>query len=231
MIPTKCDFSLEFGHSEFSENCVFDRDSIITSSLLAKDLVRELRTRKYSYSTCILVDDKIVKPHLRADCPFRLLKLVNSYLRPDFIAFESNLKRVYLEMLDNIQSGKRKTVQKKLERYIRSRGSLACSHDISIWYMLRSGLVEVDQELVFKYTAAGRPRENSVFYGQRIVSILPLEMRKHERLADKEILQYINPTLNLLDHVIRFYYDSQKLYHEDQEIQKDSMIAILEGAK
>ena len=187
-MTTLVDWNLEVAHVNWASPAA--SFSIEEALATAREYTSDWSRSGKSFVICSLVDDKefrisdrdawLVEAERGHPELFRML---------DYVCFESDLVTLKDEFLNQLQPRQRGRIDREIDRYRRKHGSVACSHDIAVWHMLRLGLLGSGDQII---RAIRRRRERDdlhSFYARSALSILEEEDREAEERAS-EILRY-----------------------------------------
>jgi len=164
------DYNIEFGHIYLNEN--FSKEHF-DGAQVAKKVVSDLKKCNKTYSLTLMIDDYNPDEQL-LHLEEYLTELTKIGIRPDFMVYESSLTKFKDLMLDKASS----EISRKYRHYIENKGKCPCSFLISIWHILRLGLIK-DGSAIF--ALSNRPIEE--FYARNIITILPARFQEVEKMG------------------------------------------------
>ncbi len=182
------DFNVEFGHIYSDQE--FGKEQI-QSIQRAKKVLQDLEKRRKSFTTVVLIDEYSPIVSTLEETQF-LKEMGNKDLRPDFIAYESNLTAIADKIIESIPKIKLKTESIKGKKVLilitdkkriglkDNLGRHTCSMLIAAWILARLGLFDIP---IKKYG-------KSSFPGKKLITILPEKYRETE----KKVLEILEVT-------------------------------------
>ncbi len=208
------DYNIEFAHVEFTRGCTFNEQTTYHSSTIAKMLIGKLAERGSSYSTSVLIDNKHVPNSLNVDCISRFFRITCSQLKVNYVCYETSLSRYMDRVIHLLPAKPRKKVSDDVEHYLRIRGRIACSHDISIWHLMRLGYInDLDLDVIIPFDRFWEESSWPPFKSKIAVSILSDELVEEEERSQKDILRHVIipglPEPGLPDKIGRIYFNDK----------------------
>lgn len=167
----KVDINIEYAHIYSNEN--YNREHF-EAGWIANQTLLKLTESGLVVSTVILVDEYNPSEHI-LDINGFVGKMKDSALAPDFIAYESKLIIHSDDFLESIQNPRWKN---SLKNGIRSSGRTPCSVLAAIWYLVRLGIYNSDNDI--------QPINGSKidsFPANKIITILPQRYMSVEQRA------------------------------------------------
>lgn len=192
MKPT--DYSIEFCHIYLNETFSTEHELSIS---VVKELIQKFDLET-TYSLNVLVDDYNATEQLLDLEDFKK-RLKDEGTKPDYLASEARLAHYANVLLDQMRNGK---LKKSYERYIFDKGFVPCSFMIAIWYLLRLGLIEQEQDFLVYEKNGGHSKS---FIGKKLISVLPERFRGVEDKASAIIKA--TPFASRLEDIDHIYYD------------------------
>lgn len=189
MKPSPVDWNLEVAHVNWALPNA--GDSVAESIADAKDYIAGWTSRGERYVVCILVDDKELRIPDRAEWLRTTRRDYQALFEMlDYVCFESDLVKLKDEFLKQLRPNQRGRIGREIERYRRKHGRVACSHDITIWHLLRLGLLASGNKSLHRVSTKRSPNAARLgFYARSALSILEEDDRAAEERA-QEILKY-----------------------------------------
>lgn len=204
----RAEVNVELAHTYW--DCVDFIDRFSVELKKSTELFRELRVAEPGrrVSTSILVDDKRLSSNGKLPWLYsQIAKAPELFSSIDYVVLESELKGRLLSFYNTIRPEKVSSIKAEIERYIRSKRITACSHDIAIWHVMRSGALGYRNLPV--YRIGGELKSERLvpsFCAPRIVSILNQGDREHEEDAETEILKFVEAPRFDWRSIERAYY-------------------------
>lgn len=170
------DYNIEFAHIYADDKF---GDEQIKSIKLLNRLVKDLKLRKKSYSTVILIDEFSPKEKMLNEKKF--IDLVKEYnAEIDFIGYESKLTLLFNDLEKIIDKSKLTSegnslflLEGKNKIALQRNGKPTCSALIAVWVLYRFGIFNTPNKLL-------KNLGNKEFIGRRIITILPEKYRDTE---------------------------------------------------
>lgn len=159
------DYNIEFSHIYTDENFGPEHNKSVTLML---DLVKELKDKKSTYTTTLMVDD--YNPNIKIlDIDQLMDKLTTLKAKPNFLVYESRLTDLSDGLL-NEMSGK---IKSEYVKYIFNKQKYPCSFLLAIWHLSRLGLMD-----------GPIPSDSKEdFTGIRTITIIPRKFTSVEKKA------------------------------------------------
>lgn len=164
------DYNIEFGHIYLNEN--FSKEHF-DGAKIAKDIVKKLQNEGRTFCLTLMVDDYNPDEQF-LDLEEYISELTKLGITPDFVVYESSLTKFKDLMLSESSNH----ISKQYSSYIERKGKCPCSFLISIWHVLRLGLIK-DGSAIFSLTN----RPISEFYAKNIITILPERFQGVEKMG------------------------------------------------
>lgn len=202
------DVNIEFAH--IVPNSDASRYSFTKSYNIFKQFCYECLRKDESFSVSILIDDKRCDRDTAIRWFVEELEIANfEYFDVLYWGIESELVHYLDDFYRCIDDAHRVRISRRVGRYLNAHGKLGCMHDISIWHLLRLGVISIQDSLALRIGRRFRELgddERRLFYAGRVVSILSEGDRKHEERAIKDILCHVEPEWDLNSYIEREFY-------------------------
>ena len=181
------DISIEISHIELDrvtgEIEGVANEIMEKSFRIAKSLKSKLMLKDYSFNTVVLIDDKKYSRSTSSRKQQVIENVLARLMRDgvDYVVFESELEPYSRDILPLIHSRYRRDfdIHKK-------HASTGCTEDIVIWYSLRLGIINHNDNL-FKEYSRYKQHKRPPFNANRLISILPSSLRNVEARAEQRI--------------------------------------------
>jgi hypothetical protein len=194
--------SLELGHTTLTRDRTFDHDELSRSCKLANRLRTCVVPATLSVVTTLLIDDKKIDARIRERRGGELTAYLQRFAEIDYYCYERDLVAYVEPMLACLTPRVRKTQREAIDRRRRNGyETLACSVDVTIWHLLRLGILE-DTEHVLRPLNADRPYSGS----EVTVSVLPDYLGDPEEKAAKRILKHLHGHPNVRNRVFPVFF-------------------------
>lgn len=194
------DINIEICHLDWT-----DPDYKIRADKALREALAIINSYKVKYKNVVvsmLIDDKSEK--LDSDKVNFMNELLQNHpvlvKNLDYLVFESELEKTYLSFLEIVSPQKRQRVEKDVARWVKKNGSLACSHDISLWHTYRLGLTKNGVTI---HSLHGKPKDD--FFAKKVVSVLFYQDKNEEVRASTEVLAYLNK-LKFNEKMVKRHY-------------------------
>lgn len=161
------------------------------------------------FSISILIDDKRINFADKFSwLQYNMNRFSKLFESIDYLVMESDLKNYMSMMYKLVEYRQRRSIESSVERYIRAKKTPACSHDIAVWHLMRSGAFGAINLPVYRIVNTDNRAERLLpsFCASRIASVLNQSDREHEETAEAEILRYISSDHFSWRNVERYYY-------------------------
>ncbi len=207
--------SIEIAHIELLPDGAFNRLAVERSIVLGARLKGLLEARGVDTHITVLVDDRQLAAAERDSIVNDFVETVSTLMAIDSHCSEGRLS----SHLDNFLSliakeSVRRRRSDDLWTRIQQTGHLPCAADISIWHLLRLGLIP-DPRRVVEYK--GAPAGPADF----VISILPEMMREPEEVAENRYLKHIEAAAG---RIHRVYFPASA----DGEVGEEDLLSAVE---
>lgn len=193
--------SVEYGHTVLDPTTRDPQllESALESARIAKLAIDLLKTRGFGVQSCVLLDDKYLSPALDREHQAELF-LARLPLSPDVAVFESDLRSLAPEMLKLVEEPRKSKLTRELENRAAKGFPLACSVDVTIWHLLRLGLIPARDQ-----TGPTAAFNSSLASADYAISILPGFEKSYEERAYRDNLTSV--TCFRSDRLRVFYFE------------------------
>jgi len=180
-----------------------NHDELSRSCVLANHLETRLRHSGICTITTLLIDDKRLDASIRGEHGCELIAHLNQFATVDYYCFERDLATYVELMLQCLTSRAKRSQQESIERrFANGHKTLACSVDVTIWHLLRLGILTDTKRILRPLHAA------DVFCGSDVaVSVLPDYNGDPEKTA-RRLLRRVRGNHDLHDRVVPIFFPS-----------------------
>ena len=167
------DFNIEYAHIYTNES--FSDEHLKSIKILQK-ILQDFKKQNKTYSLAILIDDYNPSESI-LDVKGFVNKLSEVGAEPDYVGYEAKLASLSEMLIKKLPN----RLRKQYLRYINRKNRIPCSLLVTIWHLLRLGLLESDIKY-FEQLSKHKP-----FIGKNIITILPARFKNVEEKARTNI--------------------------------------------